>query len=224
MRLHEWPEKERPREKLLRRGAGALSDSELLAIFLRTGIAGKNVVDLSRELLQHFGGIGPLLAANEDKFCEVKGLGRAKYAQLQAVLELCRRYLEEEIAQQPLLDSSQNTQRYLQSRLSHLPHEVFVCLLLDSRHQLIEYHELFRGSLNSASVHPREVAKLALQLNAAAIIIAHNHPSGDPTPSEADRYLTRELAAALALIEVKLLDHIVIGKGQCCSLAEMNLL
>jgi DNA repair protein RadC len=220
MAIKDWPEGERPREKLLQRGAGALSDAELLAIFLRTGTQGKDAVQLSRELLQDFDGLRPLLCAEQRDFCQRAGLGPAKYAQLQAVLEMGRRHLyQRNLASEPLTDPSQ-ARDYLHSRLRDYPHEVFACLFLDTRHRVLRFEELFRGTLNGASVHPREVVKRALSLNAAALIFAHNHPSGVAEPSAADRQLTRQLQQALQLVEIKVLDHFVIGDGEWASFAE----
>jgi len=173
MTITDWPEGERPREKLLERGPDALSDSELLAIFLRTGIPGKSAVDLARELLAGFGGLAGLMGAGERRFCEVKGLGRAKYAQLMAVLELSRRYLETRIAEQDVLTSPEATRDYLKLKLYRLPYEVFACLFLDNRHRVIRYEELFRGTIDGASVHPREVVRKVMETNAAAVIFAH---------------------------------------------------
>ena len=173
MRITDLNEDERPREKLLLRGAGSLSDPELLAIFLRTGIAGKSAIDLARDLLTEFGGLVGLFSATEVAFCQAKGLGRAKYAQLQAVLEMSRRYLNEEIAGRDVLTSPESTRQYLRARLRNLQHEVFACLFLDNRHRVIEYKELFRGTIDGASVHPREVVREAMRANAAAVIFAH---------------------------------------------------
>ena len=173
MTITDWPEGERPREKLLERGPDSLSDSELLAIFLRTGIPGKSAVDLARELLAGFGGLAGLMGADERRFCEVKGLGRAKYAQLMAVLELSRRYLQTRIAEQDVLTSPEATRDYLKLKLYRLPYEVFACLFLDNRHRVIRYEELFRGTIDGASVHPREVVRKVMETNAAAVIFAH---------------------------------------------------
>lgn len=224
MSIKDWPEGERPREKLLERGAGALSDAELLAIFLRTGIAGKSAVDLARELLRDFGGLTPLLAADQRRFCDAKGLGTAKYAQLQAVLELSRRYLLTRLAGQDVLTSPEATREYLKLRLYGSPYEIFACLFLDNRHRVIVYEELFRGTIDGASVHPREVVRRVIETQAAAVIFAHNHPSGVAEPSQADLHITRRLKDALALIDVRVLDHIIIGDGDGTSFAERGLL
>ncbi|MDZ7804785.1 RadC family protein [Thiohalophilus sp.] len=220
MSITDWPQAERPREKLLARGSEALSDAELLAIFLRTGTRGKSAVDLAREVLQRFGGLRGLLTAGEAEFCAVAGLGQAKYVQLQAVMALAQRHLGETLERDSGLHSPEDTKRYLQSRLRDLPHEVFACLFLDSQHRVIRYEELFRGTLNGASVHPREVVKKTLAHNAAALIFAHNHPSGIAEPSQADRHLTRRLVEALELVEVRVLDHIVVGDGECVAFSE----
>ncbi|MDH5181901.1 MAG: DNA repair protein RadC, partial [Gammaproteobacteria bacterium] len=201
--ISQWPENERPREKLLTLGAAALSDAELLAIFLRTGIVGKTAVDLARELLTEFGSLRPLLCADKNTFLKFPGLGPAKFAQLQAVLEMSRRHLYAEIRRDTALTDPAATRRYLTARLRDLQHEVFGCIFLDNRHRVIAFEELFQGTINSASVHPREVVKRTLHHNAAAIILAHNHPSGVADPSEADRQLTRRLQEALQLIDVR---------------------
>lgn len=220
MSIKDWPEDDRPREKLLSRGPQALSDAELLAIFLRTGVAGKSAVDLARELLTEFGGLRALLTAERSRFCRAAGLGEAKYAQLQAVTEMARRHLGETLRRgEPLTDPAAS-RRYLIARLRDLAHEVFACLFLDNRHRVIAFEELFRGTLDGASVHPREVVKRALSHNAAAVILAHNHPSGVAEPSGADRLLTRRLAEALNLVEVRVLDHFVVGDGYGVSFAE----
>ncbi|MGB5259317.1 MAG: DNA repair protein RadC [Gammaproteobacteria bacterium] len=222
--IRDWPAGERPREKLLKQGPGALSVAELLAIFLRTGVAGRNAVDLARELLASFGGLRALLEADRGMFCDQHGVGEASYAVLQAALELGRRHLQAELQRQDCLDSPATTRRFLASRLRHLPHEVFACLLLDNHHRVITFEELFRGTIDGASVHPREVVRLVIRFNAAAVILAHNHPSGVAEPSRADIQLTRRLTDALALVDVRVLDHIVVGEGDGVSLAERGLL
>jgi DNA repair protein RadC len=224
MSISDWPEEDRPREKLLRLGPGALSNAELLAIFLRTGVPGKSAVDLARDLLADFGGLIGLLSASETAFCRAKGLGKAKYAQLQAVLEMSRRYLRDEISGRDVLTSPEATRQYLKSRLRGYPHEVFACLFLDNRHRVIQYKEIFRGTIDGASVHPREVAREALHWNAAAVIFAHNHPSGVAEPSQADLHITQRLKETLELVEVRVLDHIIIGEGDGTSFAERGLL
>jgi len=223
MAIRDWPTEERPRERLLRHGASALSDAELLAIFLRTGVAGKSAVDLARELLRDFGGLRGLLDADRKSFARGIGLGDAKFAQLQAVLELARRHIAESLQRDDVIQSPQDTRRYLALRLRHYPHEVFAALFLDNRHRVIAYEELFRGTIDQAAVHPREVAKRALYHNAAAVIFAHNHPSGVAEPSRSDEQITHQLRDALALLEVRVLDHIVIG-DEWVSLAERGVL
>ncbi len=224
MSITDWPREERPREKLLLRGPESLSDAELLAIFLRTGVAGQTAVDLARSLLSEFSGLGHLLASDQQRFCRARGLGLAKFAQLQAVLEMSRRYLREQLPPSQSLTSPEQTHDYLRARLRHYPYEVFACLFLDNRHRVMRYEELFRGTIDGASVHPREVVKRALEHNAAALIFAHNHPSGVAEPSRADRQITRRLRDALALVEIRVLDHIVIGEGEAVSLAERGMI
>lgn len=224
MSITDWPEDERPREKLLSQGANALTHAELLAIFLRTGVPGKSAVDLARDLLAEFGGLVGLLSASEVDFCRAKGLGQAKYAQLQAVLEMSRRYMQEEIVGRDVLTSPEATRNYLKARLRGYPHEVFACLFLDNRHRVIVYRELFRGTIDGASVHPREVVREAMRANAAAVIFAHNHPSGVAEPSQSDLRITKRLREALDLVEVRVLDHIIVGEGGGTSFAERGLL
>lgn len=224
MAIRDWPDDERPREKLIQRGPQALSDAELLAIFLRTGCRGQSAVDLARSLLQKFGGLRQLLDADQQSFCEAPGLGIAKYVQLQAVLEISRRHLEESLVRGDPLDSVTTTRRFLTAKLRHQPHEVFACLFLDNRHRMIRYEELFQGTIDGASVHPRQVVRRALHHNAAALIFAHNHPSGVAEPSRADEQITRRLKDALGLIDVRVLDHFVVGDGQAVSFAERGLL
>ncbi len=224
MAISDWPETERPREKLLALGPQALSDAELLAIFLRTGVAGCSAVELARQLVHEYGGLRKLLQADRNSFCANRGLGQAKYAQLQAVLELARRHLAESLTRGQPLTNPTDTQHYLTARLGDYPYEVFACLFLDTRHRLICYEELFRGTIDGASVHPREVVRRTLQHNAAAVILAHNHPSGIAEPSDADRRITQRLKDALALIDVRVLDHIVVGDQVATSLAERGYL
>lgn len=224
MPITDWPLSERPREKLLQLGATALSDAELLAIFLRTGIRGKTAVDLSRDLLNEYGSLRALLKTDLDDFCLSAGLGKAKYALLQAVLEMGKRHLYETLEHTEVLSSPKQTQAYLAARLRDYEHEVFACLYLDNRHSIICFEELFRGTIDSASVHPREVVKQALKNNAAAIIFAHNHPSGIAEPSKSDELLTSRLKAALALVDIRVLDHVVIGNGCNVSFADRGLL
>lgn len=224
MAIKDWPEGERPREKLLNQGPQALSDAELLAIFLRTGVAGRSAVDLARDLLNDFGGLRALLGAERRQFCQGAGLGDAKYAQLQAVLEMGRRHLGEQLRRGQAIDSPERTAGYLSARLRDYPYEVFAALFLDNRHRVIEYRELFRGTIDGASVHPREVVRQALAANAAAVIFSHNHPSGVCEPSQADQRITERLRDALALVDIRVLDHLVIGDGEYCSLAQRGLL
>lgn len=225
MAITDWPEDERPREKLLQRGPAALSDGELLALFLRVGIRGKSAVDLARDLLQHFGGLSRLCQASPEAFASIPGMGLAKYAQLQAVMELARRALAEDMQGGNVFDSPQTVRDWLRLRLAPLPHEVFMILLLNAQHRLLEAAELFRGTLTQTSVYPREVVKLALRHNAAAVILAHNHPSGVAEPSIADEQLTQALKQALALVDVRVLDHFVVGgHGNPVSFAERGLL
>lgn len=224
MAINHWPQKERPREKLLAHGAHNLSDAELLAIFLRVGVKGKSAVDLARDLLTEFGGLRALLDTSQHRFCKYHGLGTAKYVQLQAVLEMSRRHLLATIERGDVIKNSKDTQLYLTSRLRSYQHEVFACLYLDSRHRVICFNEIAHGTINSAHVHPREVVKRALHFNAAAVILAHNHPSGHAEPSQADKNITYQLQSALSLVDVKVIDHIIIGDGNCTSFAERGLL
>lgn len=220
MSIRNWPAAERPREKLLALGAAALSDAELLAIFLRTGVAGHSAVDLARHLLNDFGSLRALLEADLHDFCQHLGLGPAKFAQLQAVLEMSRRHLAEQLRRDSALESPQAVRDFLKAQLRHVPHEQFACLFLDTRHRVLAFEVLFQGTIDGASVYPRQVVKRALAHNAAAIILSHNHPSGIAEPSEADRQLTQRLKEALALIDVRVLDHFVIGDGEPTSMAE----
>lgn len=224
MAITDWPLAERPREKLLSLGPQSLSDAELLAIFLRTGLPGLTAVDLARRLLIDFGGLRGLLEADLPAFSRHNGLGPAKFALLQAVLEMGRRHLWERLQRGEALGNPDDTRRFLCARLRHYPHEVFACLLLDNRHRVLAFEELFRGTIDAASVYPREVVKLALARNAAAVILAHNHPSGVAEPSRADELLTRRLRDALALVDIRLLDHVVVGDGEAVSFAERGLL
>ena len=224
MSIVDWPEGERPREKLLARGAAALSDAELLAIFLRTGVTGKSAVDLARELLAKYGSLTRLFAAELNDFCLTKGMGAAKFVQLQAVLEMSRRALQEELQRGDTLNSPQVVRDYLQLLLAGRQQEVFLVLFLDTQHRVIAFEELFHGTLGQTSVYPREVVKRALTHNAAAVILAHNHPSGVAEPSQADQLLTQALKQALALVEVSVLDHFIVAAGQTLSFAERGLL
>lgn len=224
MAINTWPQAERPREKLLQRGSQALSDAELLAILLRTGARGKTAVDLARELLSKFDGLRGLFAAEQTRLCAASGLGPAKYAQLQAALEMARRHLGESLQRGAPLTDPAATRRYLVARLRDRPQEVFCCLYLDNRHRVVAFEELFQGTLDGASVHPREVLRKVLAHNAAAVIFAHNHPSGVAEPSDADRRLTQRLKESLALVDVRVLDHFVVGDGEAASFAERGLL
>jgi DNA repair protein RadC len=220
MAIADWPVHERPREKMLLRGAGALSDAELLAIFLRTGVKGKSAVDLARELLIRFGSLRSLLEADRQTFCDSPGLGEAKYIQLQATVEMSRRYLAEKIQRGDALQNPDDTRQYLMAQMRDHRQEVFACLYLDNRHRVISFDEMFYGTINMASVHPREIVQRALKHNASAVILSHNHPSGVAEPSTADIELTKQLQKALALVEVRVLDHVVVGDGSSVSFAE----
>ncbi|MDM8545616.1 DNA repair protein RadC [Candidatus Venteria ishoeyi] len=217
------PEAERPREKLLKHGPKALSDAELLAIFLRVGVRGKTAIDLAEELLESFSSLRNLLSADLEQFCQIKGMGPAKYIQLQATLELSRRYFIAEMQRGESFSSPDHTRRFLLAKLHTRPHEVFACLFLDTKHRVIAFDELFYGTIDSAAVYPREVLKRALAHNAAAVIFAHNHPSGDEQPSQADISLTQRLKTALDLVDIRVLDHFVIG-DRALSFAEQGLL
>ncbi|HUX73552.1 MAG TPA: DNA repair protein RadC [Steroidobacteraceae bacterium] len=224
MAIRDWPIDERPREKLLAQGAETLSDAELLAILLRSGSRGHSAVQLAREVLQSFRSLRKLIAADRQRFCAEPGLGPARYAELQAAVEIARRQLAETLRSGPSLASPRATRDFLVARLRDLEHEVFCCLYLDNRHRLIRFEPLFRGTIDGASVHPREVVKQALVWNSAAVIVAHNHPSGVAEPSQADELITRRLKEALALVDIRLLDHIVIGDGASVSFAERGLI
>ncbi len=224
MAISDWPAEERPREKLLARGADALSDAELLAIFLRTGLPGKSAVELARETLHHFDGLRGLLEADQKAFCTVKGLGEAKFVQLQATLELSRRHLLSTLQRGDALTSPAETRSYLSAQLRHKKREVFACLYLDNRHRVLGYEELFFGTIDGASVHPREVVRHCIAHNAAAVILAHNHPSGVAEPSRSDEDITHRLKEALALVDVRVLGHMVVGDGAITSLAERGLI
>lgn len=220
MSIRDWPAAERPRERLLQRGPAALTDAELLAIFLRTGVAGCSAVELARRLLADFGSLRALLEADLPAFSAHLGLGPAKFAQLQAVLEMARRHLAERLRRDCALESPQAVRDYLKARLRHEPHEVFACLFLDAKHRVLAFEVLFHGSIDGASVYPRQVVKRALAHNAAALILTHNHPSGVAEPSQADRVLTRRLKEALELVDVRVLDHFIVGDGEPLSMAE----
>lgn len=215
---------ERPREKLLELGAAALSEAELLAIVIRTGRRGASAVDLARSMLKEFRSLRGLLSADAERFCRHAGVGKVRYAELQAALELARRHYQEALQTGPALSSPHATRDFLVARLRDRPYEVFCCLHLDNRHRLIAFDELFRGTIDGASVHPREVVKQALARNAAAVILAHNHPSGVAEPSQADELITQRLKESLALVDIRLLDHLIVGDVTCISFAEKGLL
>lgn len=222
MAISDWPEQERPREKLLTLGVQALSDAELLAIFLRTGVKGKSAVDLARDLLNEMGGLRAILLADQKLFQQQYGLGQAKYCLLQAVLEMSRRHLRETLSKQDVLTDPKLTQQYLASCLRDRQQEVFAVLLLDSQHRVIKLHELFTGTIDGAAVYPREVVKLVLDQQAAAVIFAHNHPSGIAEASNADKAITGKLQQALRLIDVPVLDHVIVGDGEFTSFAQQG--
>ncbi|TAG34145.1 MAG: JAB domain-containing protein [Polaromonas sp.] len=224
MLLKDLPPDARPREKLLARGPGALSDAELLALLLRTGLPGKNALQMGQELLEKFGGMKGLLHTHADALKSIRGLGPAKRAEIVAVLELARRALSEQLKEKPLFSTPQAVRDYLQLQLGSRPHEIFAVLFLDSQHRLIALEELFRGSLSQTSVYPREVVVRALALNAASVVLAHNHPSGAAQPSRADEALTQTLKAVLSLVDVRVLDHFVVTSTQAVSMAELGLL
>lgn len=220
MTIKDWPAQERPREKLLNRGVQSLTDAELLAIFLHTGVSGKSAVDLARELLDRFGGLRRLLEASCREFCAAHGLGEAKFTQLQAVLEMGRRHIREGLQDVDVLTSPGLTREYLRAHLRDEAREVFAVLFLDNRHRILAFEPLFFGTIDGASVHPREVVKHCLRYNAAAVIVAHNHPSGIAEPSQADHRITDRLRQALALVDIRLIDHIIVGSEDCVSFSE----
>jgi DNA repair protein RadC len=219
MLLKNLPPSARPREKLLARGASALSDAELLALLLRTGIEGKNVIVMAQEIVDRFGGVRGLLHADGQALASIKGLGPAKQAELMAVVELARRALAEQMKQQPVLDTPQTLMDYVRLQIGNKPYESFMVIFLDTTQKLIATEELFRGTLSTASVYPREVALRALHHHAAAVILAHNHPSGEVKPSHADISLTAKLRAALALLDIAVLDHLIVGPHRSLSMA-----
>lgn len=224
MAITDWPEGERPREKLLEKGAAALSDAELLAIFLRVGVTGKSAVDLARDLLQHFGGLTDLFNAGQNEFTRFPGMGPAKYAQLQAVLEMSRRALKETVRLGNSLESPRAVREYLRLLLGGKRHEVFTVIFLNAANHILSVEEMFRGTLMEASVYPREIVQRALQLNAAGVILAHNHPSGVAEPSQADRCITDQIKSALALVDVMVVDHFIVSRSREYSFAEHGLL
>ena len=224
MAITDWPANERPREKLIEQGAEALSDAELLAIFLRVGVVGKSAVDLARDLLNTFGSLNAIFAASEQEISQIHGMGSSKYVQLQAIFEMSRRALNEQLKQQDMLNSPQQVRDYLVLKIGSQHKEVFLVLFLDTQHRLIASEEMFTGTLKETSVYPREVVKRALHFNAAAVILAHNHPTGVAQQSSADELITRELGKALALVDVKVLDHFIVAGNQVLSFSERGLL
>ena len=224
MSLKQMPAETRPREKLLARGPGALADAELLALLLRTGLPGQGVLQLAQALLDRFGGLSGLLHAGPEDLAAIKGLGPAKRAEMAAVLEIARRTLHQQLADRSLLDSPKTVKDYLALHLRGLQHEVFAVLFLDAQHRLLAMEIMFRGTLTQTSVHPREIVKRALAHNAAALLLAHNHPSGTAEPSRADELLTHAIKQAMALVDVRVLDHLVVGAASVISLAERGLL
>lgn len=224
MTISDWPSMERPREKLLAQGPSALSNAELLALFIGTGTRGCSAVDVARNALAHAGGLRVLFDLPPDRLADIAGIGPARAALIKGAIEIATRYLEEGLQKREIFNSPEDTCHYLHARLRSRPHEVFACLFMDNRHRMIAYEEMFRGTINGTSVHPREIVKRALELNAAALIVAHNHPSGVAEPSETDRNMTRKLAASLALVDLRLLDHIVVGDGDVVSFSQQGLL
>lgn len=224
MRIKDWPEGERPREKLLRLGANQLSDAELLALIVRSGGKGRSALDIARSLLLQFGSLSLILTANKEEFCRSAGLGTVSFVQLHAMLELSQRHMYEQLEERDALTSSELTRQYLRARLRDYEHEVFACLYLDNQHRVVKLEELFSGTIDGAAVYPREVVKRCLHNNAAAVIFAHNHPSGIAEPSQADIGITVRLKAALNTIDVRVLDHIVVGRCEAVSFAERGLL
>lgn len=221
MSIRDWHQHDRPREKLIHFGASSLTDAELLAIFLRVGVKGKSAVELAQDLIDHFGDLHSLLNASKNEFCQAKGLGLAKYAQMSAVLEMARRHFESGLKKGEIFNSPELSAQYFTQQIGRSEREQFACLLLDQQHQMIHFEILFYGTVNQASVHPREIIKLALKHNAAAMIISHNHPSGLPKPSQSDHSITDLIKQALSLVEVRLLDHIIIGDhGRWHSMAQ----
>lgn len=224
MAITDWPEQSRPREKLLKRGAESLTDAELLAIFLRTGVHGFSAVDLAEKLINDYGSISNLLNADHTGFIQGHGLGTAKFVQLKAVMELASRHMEESLKRGDVFTDSQTVKRYLSSQIKNSARELFYVLFLDSQHQLISGETLFSGTLGSATVYPREILKRVLGLNASAVILAHNHPSGICEPSRADIQITEDIRKCLNLIDVKLLDHMIVGDAEVLSFAERGLI
>ena len=224
MTIRDWPEQERPREKLLLQGPERLTDAELLAVLFGSGCRGRSAVDVGGDLLRHFGSLRGLLRADREQCRATPGLGARRYGLLQAALEVSRRHYRQEVAAGPALESPTATRNFLVAQLRDRPFEVFCCLFLDNRHRLIAFEELFRGTIDGASVHPREVVRQALRCNAAAVILAHNHPSGVAEPSQADELITLRLKDALGLVDIRVLDHLIVGDSRCVSLAERGVL
>ena len=222
--ISKWPKNEQPREKLRLHGAKCLTDAELLAIFLRVGVKGKNAVTLANDLLHHFGSLPRLLASSSAEFTRIHGMGISKWSQIQAAYELVKRSLEDGLAQASIFSSPGHVKEFLQAKIGGLPHEVFLCLYLDSGLHLIECQELFRGSITHTAVYPREILKEALSRNASALIVAHNHPSGKPLPSKADQDLTQTLIKALQLVDIPLLDHCIVSNSGFFSFSESGLM
>lgn len=224
MSINEWPVTEQPRYKLLHRGAQSLNDAELLAVFLRTGTHGKSAVDLGRELISEFGNIRNMIDSPKEKFLNIKGLGDSKYVLIQASIELGRRYLESTLKQSDAFSNSIDTRQFIASKLRAYPYEVFACLFLDTKHRLIRFEELFTGTIDSSVVHPREILRKAMECNAAAVVLCHNHPSGQAEPSQSDHKLTLKLQNLLEMVDIRVLDHIIVGNGETVSFAERGLM
>jgi len=220
MAINHWPKLERPRERLLAYGATKLSNTELLAIFLRTGVQGRTAIDLARDLLIEFGGLDKILEADFQSFTKIKGLGSAKFCQLQATLELVRRHFDCKVSESTSFTNQELAKNYLLNNFTNLEHEIFACILLDNNHKLIKFEKLFTGTINQAQVYPRVVAQACLKNNAAAIILAHNHPSGSLVVSESDKQITRKLINTLELVDVRILDHFIVGKNDVLSMAQ----
>jgi len=220
MPIRSWQQGDRPRERLLSKGPQYLSDAELVAILLRSGVPGTHAVDLARDSLAALGGLRGLLEADQSRVCALPGWGPVKYAQLQAGLELGRRFLQARLPRGSVFQDTDSTRAFVAARLTGRPREVFACLFLDVRHRLISYEEMFEGTIDGTSVHPREVVRRALEINASALIVAHNHPSGMAEPSQADRSLTRHLSQACDTVALRLLDHLVVGETEVVSFAD----
>lgn len=224
MSIKTWPKNERPREKMLSQGIEVLSDAELLSIFFQTGIKGKTAIDMARELLIHFEGLKNLMQASPFELSQHRGIGVAKYTKIKALLEISSRFYQEAIVKKDVIQHINDTKRYVKAKLQHFQQEVFACLFLNTRNQIISFEKLFYGTINSTAVYPRSVAKRALYHNAASVIFVHNHPSGNPAPSDADKWMTKSLTDALDLLEVRVLDHLIVGEKSVFSFAEENLI